>query len=156
MNDPTPLCRHCALCCDGTLFSHGTVEPAERERTRGVGLPIVTMLDGTTRFEQPCTMLKGHDCGVYQDRPQTCRAFFCDLAKAYQDDEVTLSEARAAIQDVRAKVWKLNRLLPPQQPGIKERVQARALEAPRTDELMQALVAVERELDRRFRGRGGK
>ena len=156
MNDPTPLCRHCALCCDGTLFSHGTVEPAERERVGRVGLPIVTMLDQTTRFEQPCQMLAGHDCSIYQDRPQTCRDFLCDLGKAYQDDELTLSEARAVVQDVRAKVWQLGRLLPKPAPGVRERVQARALDAPRTDELMRALVAVERELDRRFRGRGGK
>jgi len=156
VNDPTPLCRHCALCCDGTLFSHGTVVPAERERVGSVGLPIVTQLDGTTRFEQPCERLAGHDCGIYESRPQTCRDFLCDLGKAYQDGELTLSEARAAVQEVRAKVWQLGRLLPKPAPGVRERVLARALDAPRTDELMQALVAVERELDRRFRGRGGK
>jgi hypothetical protein len=156
MNDPTPLCRHCALCCDGVLFSHGTVEPAERERVGRVGLPIVTMLDGTTRFEQPCQRLAGTDCSIYLDRPQTCRDFLCDLGKAYQDDELTLSEARAVVQEVRAKVWQLGRLLPKPGPGVRERIQARALEAPRTDELMQALVAVERELDRRFRGRKSK
>ena len=156
MNDPTPLCRHCALCCDGTLFSHGTVEPVERERVGRVGLPIVAMLDGTTRFEQPCQKLAGTDCSIYQSRPQTCRDFLCDLGKAWQDDELTLSEARAVVQTVRAKVWQLGRLRPKPGPGVRARVQDRALAAPRTEELMQALVAVERELDRHFRGRSRK
>jgi Fe-S-cluster containining protein len=153
MNDPTPLCRHCALCCDGTLFSHGTVDARESERAGRVGLPLVAQLDGTTRFEQPCQMLAGHDCSIYQDRPQTCRDFLCDLGKAYQEDELTLSEARAVVQNVRGLVWRLGRLLPKPAPGVRERVQARALEAPRTDELMEALFALERELDLRFRGR---
>jgi uncharacterized protein len=70
------LCRACGLCCDGSLFGRGQLEPDEvdvgtQRRLRVVG-------NGGS-FEQPCTALVEGACAIYDDRPRSCRRFVCRL-----------------------------------------------------------------------------
>jgi uncharacterized protein len=156
VNDPSPLCRACALCCDGTLFSHGSVRPSEREQCARLGLTVLPSggerSEGGLRFLQPCPRLSACDCTAYDGRPQACRDFVCRLARAFEEGEVSLAEALQLVQGVRQQMAALEALLPPLLHGARERLQARVLAAPRTEALADQLAALEKVLDRRFRG----
>ena len=37
----TTLCLRCGLCCDGTLFTHVSLQPAEAAPLKALGLPVM-------------------------------------------------------------------------------------------------------------------
>ena len=99
-SSPSPLstlCRSCGLCCDGSLFSHVGLEPAEVEQLHALGIPTKTLRSGTEVLAQRCSALKGRDCQIYADRPKSCAAYNCELAKSLLEDKVTLEEAQAVV-----------------------------------------------------------
>ena len=74
------LCTRCGLCCDGTLL--GDVEltgPAEAARLELLGLDVDTDDADTELLSLPCAALCGTRCGIYLQRPQSCRTFECRL-----------------------------------------------------------------------------
>jgi Fe-S-cluster containining protein len=85
-------CRRCGACCLSAVGADGHVllEPAEADRLRRLGLPIVPDPDGASRLAtQPydgpggaaaCIAFEGAPgfpcaCTVYEDRPDRCRQF---------------------------------------------------------------------------------
>jgi Fe-S-cluster containining protein len=92
------LCRGCGLCCDGSLFSHVGLEPAEVTQLKALGIPTRTLPSGTEVLPQPCAALQGRDCRIYADRPASCAAYQCLLAEALLEERVTLQEAQARVQ----------------------------------------------------------
>ncbi len=88
------ICADCGLCCDGTVFPNAHAEPHEAERLAQFGL---TFNPGENTFDLPCPRLDGPRCTIYNDRFITCRAFRCELLKAFMDGSTSLDEARASI-----------------------------------------------------------
>lgn len=97
------LCQSCALCCNGALFSHVPVQPAEVVGLRVLGIEVVTRPDGSVAMAQPCAALQDTRCTVYDRRPQRCREFVCLLAKALAENETTLPEALEIVREAKEK-----------------------------------------------------
>lgn len=100
------LCLACGLCCDGTLYDRVAVAPEEAARLRARRLPILD--DG--HLPQPCAAHDGR-CTVYEDRPQRCANYECDVlvdlaAGAMTDVEAAtlVAKTRALVTSVRARI----------------------------------------------------
>lgn len=91
------LCRACGLCCDGSLFTHVGLEPAEIDQLRVLGIPTRTLRSGTQVLPQRCSALEGRDCRIYADRPKSCADYNCKLAEALNDGSVSFAEAQKAV-----------------------------------------------------------
>ena len=104
------LCTSCGLCCSGVLFDFAPVEPDEVDRLTDLGLKIE---DGETegdprRFPLPCVRFRDGLCTVYESRPSVCKQYRCEVYKAVDKGEITLTEASARISRVQqlvAKIW---------------------------------------------------
>ncbi|MFT3713889.1 MAG: YkgJ family cysteine cluster protein [Archangium sp.] len=91
------LCLTCGLCCDGTLFKDVALQPGEAERIRS----RTRINEDGTRLLQGCSALAGDcRCGVYEDRPLTCRRYRCAVLRALEKNECTSEEAHGAIAEV--------------------------------------------------------
>ena len=101
------LCLDCGLCCDGTLF-HAV--PIAREEAERLGARVRLTADGKELL-QSCRALEGCRCGVYEDRPSTCRQYRCLVLTAFESGQLDEKKARAALQEIfalRREVVKLN------------------------------------------------
>jgi len=96
----TPLCVHCGLCCDGSLFTRAALTEAERTR---LGDRVESFeRDGKLRLRQPCRQLDAQSgCACYADRPQVCRDYACRLLKRVQAGQLPEAAARTAVDEVR-------------------------------------------------------
>lgn len=92
------LCRACGLCCDGSLFGCGSLEPDEVPAARRHRLAV---LPRETAFEQPCTALSTEGCTIYAERPRACHGFVCRLYARHRSDGGALAERLAAVARVR-------------------------------------------------------
>lgn len=88
------LCRSCAACCDGTLFSVVPVSP-------GDGFSVV----------QPCPHLAERSCTRYGERPRACAAFRCTVLDGVESGELGRPEALALVGELRAAADELRRTL---------------------------------------------
>jgi Fe-S-cluster containining protein len=103
------LCQSCGMCCDGSLFGRVDLEPTEVEAARRVRLRVLG--DGKS-FEQPCSALVPLEprsagrraCGVYADRPASCRRFVCRLFDRYRREGGPLEPRLEAVRRVRELV----------------------------------------------------
>ena len=68
---------------------------------------------GRSRLPQRCGALVGCRCTVYEQRPFTCRRFDCLLARSLTDKELPLDEALGIVAQARARLDRLEGLLPP-------------------------------------------
>ena len=103
------LCQSCGLCCDGSLFGRGDLQPGEVEGARRNRLRV---LPGAKGFEQPCSALANagaglRSCSVYDERPLACRRFVCRLHERYREEGGLLEERIAVVRRVR---WLVARL----------------------------------------------
>jgi len=154
------LCQRCGLCCDGNLFSSVPLRSSEVEAMQRLSLPVVDRADGTPGLKQRCAALEGRCCTVYAERPETCRAYRCNLLTAAAEGEVSLEEALAVVEEAHARIRAVEAVLPPERPGSPRAVLQRARKEdqpehggplpPRTQELWEK---AESYLDRHFRGR---
>jgi Fe-S-cluster containining protein len=92
----TALCTDCALCCSGALFDTVPVAEADVAAVAALGLDVVRRQTDLV-FRQPCAMLRGRLCSVYEGRPPACRRFRCTLLERYEEGAVGLAEARETI-----------------------------------------------------------
>lgn len=93
------LCRSCALCCDGSLFTRVPLAPGEPAPAL---LGVETNAAGGKSFRQRCAALEGCDCRVYAERPLACRRYECLLVGALRGGETSLSEALAVVRRAQA------------------------------------------------------
>ena len=97
------------MCCDGSLFGRVDLEPDEVDTARRVRLRVVG--DGKS-FEQPCSVLVPVEprssgrraCGVYAERPLSCRRFVCRLYDRHRREGGPLEPRLDAVHRVRALV----------------------------------------------------
>lgn len=107
------LCRGCGLCCDGNLFSHVPLQPAEVGAARRNGLDVVPLANGAPAIRQCCTALKGRLCTLYAERPEGCRRYACQLFNALAGGTVSFEEARSVVEQAHALLSAVERGLPP-------------------------------------------
>jgi Fe-S-cluster containining protein len=81
-------CGTCRGCCRSSMFIH--IRPEETRTLKRIprallfpapGLPKGHVLMGYDDQGQ-CPMLKGGNCSIYEDRPQTCRDYDCRIFAA--------------------------------------------------------------------------
>jgi hypothetical protein len=102
MTDPrSTLCLACGLCCDGNLFTQVPLRADEVEPIRRRGLPIVERAQGVA-LRQRCGALAGRRCDMYDHRPAACRSYRCMLLTALAEDEVSLGDALAIVEQAHA------------------------------------------------------
>ena len=157
------LCLHCGMCCDGTLFTHVSLQPGEVATLQRRGVPVGQRADGSPALVQHCAALEGRTCTAYGERPAGCRRYQCQLFSALAEKEVSLEEALAVVEEAHALREAVERELPGAEPGAPRSVMQRARHAARADaqtplsERAQAAYArAEAFLDSRFRGRFGR
>lgn len=85
------LCTSCGLCCDGSIHGHAQLREGEVERARKLGLPLLA--DGRRGFAMPCPKLVDRRCSIYQQRPNACRGYKCQLLHDLEADQVSLPDA---------------------------------------------------------------
>ncbi|MBW2456513.1 MAG: YkgJ family cysteine cluster protein [Deltaproteobacteria bacterium] len=101
MTNASGLCTDCGICCDGTLFSSVTLNGTDLATTRGHRLPVVKTADGH-KLELPCAALRGVLCGIYEERPECCADYACELLVRVADGRLSMENARDIIEVTRA------------------------------------------------------
>ena len=105
------LCPTCALCCNGVLFADVRLQ-ARDDALRLASLGMTLRRKGSVvRFAQPCSCLSGTRCTIYDERPERCRTFECQLLKRALTGEVTERTALASIRKARAASENVRRIL---------------------------------------------
>ncbi len=158
------LCLRCGMCCDGTLFTHVSLQPEEAAALQERGMAIGSRSDGSPALTQACAALDGRACTVYSDRPASCRRYHCQLFSALEEKEVSLEEALAVVDEAHARVAAVARTLAPVAPEEAPRsVLQRARRAhlrehggPVSAEAQATYEQAEAYLDAHFRGRFGR
>jgi Fe-S-cluster containining protein len=151
------LCTDCALCCSGALFDTVPVAETEAEGVAALGLEVVRR-ERDMVFRQPCAMLRGQLCAVYEGRPPACRRFRCTLLERYEEGAVGLDEARQRIAEARSMIDQARASFAEGESVVTARIRWKkglspgaGAEAARFHLLMTAL---NRFLDRHFRPKG--
>ncbi len=95
------LCSDCGLCCDGALFSSVSLEAADLVTARAHRLPVLETAQGC-RLELPCPALRGVLCEIYDERPECCAEFVCELLGRVDDRRLSLDQAQMIIDETRS------------------------------------------------------
>lgn len=95
------VCLACNMCCDGSMFTHVGVSEDEKPFVAERGF-LSSAADGSLRMQQGCRYL-GHDgaCGCYENRPNDCKAFNCNLLLSVEANFRTMAEAVEIAQEGR-------------------------------------------------------
>jgi hypothetical protein len=64
-------------------------------------LPVLETVD-SCKLQMPCPALRGVLCGVYEDRPEECADFSCDLLERVEEGRLSFGAARRIIEETRA------------------------------------------------------
>jgi len=157
------LCLRCGMCCDGTLFTHVSLQPGEVTVLQQRGLPWISRADGSPALAQHCAALEGRTCTVYTDRPASCRRYHCQLYAALAEKEVSLDEALGLVDAAQALVAAVGAQLPPASADAPRSVMQRARRAeqpehggPLPPQAQATRERAEAFLDKHFRGRFGR
>ena len=104
--DPSQqLCTSCGLCCDGTIYDHAKLTPAEAGTLGRSGARIVVTDDGSAIL-QPCGLLTGTLCSIYPDRPASCRRFRCEVLRGLEEGRTSVDQALGHVATARALATK--------------------------------------------------
>lgn len=75
-------CKDCPKCCQYVLFPLIDRDHARWAKLHGVRIFVGERTNTLkARLEIPCQMLKDGKCSIYEDRPQMCKDYFCQLAE---------------------------------------------------------------------------
>jgi hypothetical protein len=73
------LCTACGMCCNGVLFEIVRLQPQDSiKELEKLGMQV-NRRKTEPYFKQPCRMLDGCSCTIYEQRPTRCRRFECCL-----------------------------------------------------------------------------
>jgi Fe-S-cluster containining protein len=101
MPQPAELCTDCGICCDGTLFSSVSLDAHGLTAARKHRLPLLETRDAI-KLELPCPALRGVLCGIYEERPEACADYACELLIGVDEAELEFDDARRIIEATRA------------------------------------------------------
>jgi hypothetical protein len=149
------LCTDCGICCDGTLFSSVTLEDADVPAVRQHRLPMLET-QSSYELELPCAALRGVLCEIYDERPETCADFACELLIRVDERRMSFAKARGIIAKTRAARSRVDAFIGETPWWLAHRA---AIEAARTPswaadnaELVEGLKALEALVRRHFWG----
>ena len=101
------LCAACGMCCDGTIFHHVWLQPADSAKAlAALGLKLKRKRKGD-RILQPCPAHRNGQCSIYDDRPERCRLFECKQIQGVAAGKITEAEAAAKIREALDRVSRL-------------------------------------------------
>ena len=92
------------MCCDGTLYLYVTLTDDELPRLRKYEKLALTTKHEQPTFAEPCVLRGPAGCSAYEDRPDVCRRYLCELLCDVERDELTVDEALRIVEESRARV----------------------------------------------------
>jgi hypothetical protein len=144
------------LCCNGALFNRVPTKEHERARLLAIGFKLRPFGDKVV-FDQPCQMLDGRCCSVYEDRPQTCSRFRCLLLRAHEAGELSRNDALHRIEEAKRLLDEVAPFLPADQSIADARVTwrnrmrgASPMEVPGDRDFLLRMLMFSRYLDTHF------
>jgi len=107
------LCKSCGLCCSGHLFAWVRLNASELSPAESLGLKVIRNDPRQRGFTQPCPLWDGM-CTVYAsaDYPRTCKTYKCIVLRRLLDDDISLPDALAVIQETLDLIREIEPLLP--------------------------------------------
>lgn len=152
------LCRHCGLCCDGTLFAWVPLSAPEATRLPQLGLSVIQREGATPALRQPCSALQGKDCRVYAGRPAPCRSFRCHQLIALGEGEASEAEATARVDSAHRQIGALAEAMgrASESSAVVAEARRQRLNGELNADATAALTAVEAFLRAHFTGRAGR
>jgi hypothetical protein len=131
------LCKACGLCCSGHLFSWVRLNAPELDGVEKLGVKVIRNDPRQRGFTQPCPLWNGV-CTVYTtpEYPRSCAKYKCSVFRRLEDDDISLPDALAVIEETLALIHEIEALLPgPKTLSFRERLLAHkeALESKKTD-----------------------
>lgn len=121
------LCQQCGVCCTGAFFSHVNLTDTDVARLKGT--PVKTYTDSKDKpvFDQPCPVLSGTSCSIYDKRPGSCRSYLCKLTRNVLNGQVAYETAVDSVSELKAlAIWlHANVPVPAQKVGKNTSVQKR-------------------------------
>jgi hypothetical protein len=118
------LCQSCGLCCSGHLFAWVRLNAPELDSAQSLGLNVIRNDPRQRGFTQPCPLWDG-TCTVYSspDYPRTCKTYKCIVLRRLLDEDISMSDALAAIQETLDLIREIEPLLPASSaPSFRERL----------------------------------
>ena len=149
------LCTACGMCCNGVLFEIVRLQPQDSvKELEKLGMQI-NRRKTEPYFKQPCRMLAGCHCSIYEQRPTRCRRFECLQLKLLAAGEITEAEVAAKIAEAKELVAQVQTLLADagdlaEQDSLEERSRRVLAEHPESP-LEEVMRRLRRLLDRDFR-----
>ena len=107
----TQLCTSCGLCCSGILYDTIPIGAHEIDHVHELGLEPYEEPAGTPRFNLPCRHLQGTRCGVYNRRPEPCRAFRCELLKSLEGGHLSIAQATERVTEAKRMIEEVRPLV---------------------------------------------
>ena len=102
----------CGFCCDGTLFSHASLQPGERSNLPPKLKQEFVQYDTGEFFRQPCAYFAGC-CTIYdQPRLHICSSFRCQLLRNVEAQTILPSQAVQTVRNMvqlRTNIYQLYR-----------------------------------------------
>lgn len=90
------------MCCDGSLFARGRIDPSKRAHWESQGLDCFGDEDAAF-FLQACSCLDRTACTLFESgRPEICAAFRCEPLRLLEDGRCDPERAQATIRDALA------------------------------------------------------
>ena len=117
MGEAANLCRSCGLCCNGILFDYVPVNDGEAAALERLGFAIRRTDDGAARFDHPCPKFCG-SCSIYSARPDSCRAYRCELLVKLEAGTVSYRHARGVVQEAMDLICDAEKLSGPNVPHV--------------------------------------
>ena len=106
------ICVQCGFCCDGTLFSHASLQPGERSNLPPKLKQEFVQYDTGEFFRQPCAYFAGC-CTIYdQPRLHICSSFRCQLLRNVEAQTILPSQAVQTVRNMvqlRTNIYQLYR-----------------------------------------------
>ena len=106
------ICVQCGFCCDGTLFSHASLQPGERSNLPPKLKQEFVQYDTGEFFRQPCAYFAG--CCTIYDQPKLhiCSSFRCQLLRNVEAQTILPSQAVQTVRNMvqlRTNIYQLYR-----------------------------------------------
>jgi Fe-S-cluster containining protein len=98
------LCEGCGMCCNGTLFNYVTLVPDDLPKLAKYPQLKLIVRNEQETFDEGCVLHTGTGCGAYEDRPDTCKRYVCNVLRGVQREELTEEEAVLIIKEGKALV----------------------------------------------------
>lgn len=94
----------------GAIHNKAVLDAVELPHARALGLEILPTEQ--PMFALPCPRLNGTVCGVYNERPNVCGNYKCQLLQDFEAGATPMAEAVSKVDEVRRLVRELLAALP--------------------------------------------